>query len=142
MNQNKAEQMVARLHAAGMIRFKNKLKAVVKSAAVFVHSMVHLSKTLQQLKKTFKPAPKFEQGGCKIIEGMAVVGAGNPGKEIIMRTNGGVEMVPDHFHVPLKNHQGHATFSSPPSQELMDAVNKMAELAYNFKPKPTTDGKE
>jgi hypothetical protein len=38
----------------------------------------------------------------------------------------------DHVHVPLKNHVGHATFSSPPTPALVEAVNKMADLAYYY----------
>jgi hypothetical protein len=32
--------------------------------------------------------------------------------------------------IPLKNHEGHATFIGEPSQESIDAVNVMADLAY------------
>jgi hypothetical protein len=36
--------------------------------------------------------------------------------------------LPDHFHLPVAG--GHATFSSPPTQETLFAVEKMAQLAY------------
>jgi hypothetical protein len=36
--------------------------------------------------------------------------------------------LPDHFHLPVAG--GHATFPTPPTQETLFAVEKMAELAY------------
>ena len=37
--------------------------------------------------------------------------------------------LPDHFHLPVKG--GLATFDSPPTKETVNAVNKMADLAFN-----------
>jgi activating signal cointegrator 1 len=46
--------------------------------------------------------------------------------------------MPDHVHVPVMG--GHATFSGPPSKEQMEAVNKMATLAYSeLKKGPTPE---
>jgi len=39
--------------------------------------------------------------------------------------------LPDHFHLPVKG--GIATFDLPPTKETMEAVNKMADLAYKIK---------
>ncbi len=36
----------------------------------------------------------------------------------------------ERYSIALKNVQGHATFTGKPSQEQVDAVNKMAELAF------------
>jgi hypothetical protein len=36
--------------------------------------------------------------------------------------------LPNHFHLPVAG--GHATFSTPPSQETLFAVEKMADLAF------------
>lgn len=38
--------------------------------------------------------------------------------------------LPDHFHVPNK-YGGHATFDTPPTLEVLQAVDEMAELAFN-----------
>lgn len=36
----------------------------------------------------------------------------------------------DRHSIGLKNHEGHATFVGKPTQEMIDAVNVMADLAY------------
>jgi hypothetical protein len=36
--------------------------------------------------------------------------------------------LPEHFHLPVAG--GHATFSAPPTQETLFAVNEMAKIAY------------
>lgn len=40
--------------------------------------------------------------------------------------------MPEHFHI-ANNYGGHATFNSPPTKQIIDAVNKLAEIGYkNF----------